>query len=111
LQPKVVGKLVQPVAGLQLSSVHGLPSLQLAARPLQVSAAQLSGPVQALPSLQGVPFNTLKSQPPDALKQLSLVQALPSVHSLGLPAAQAPSLQLSPTVQGSPSWHSPLAGV
>lgn len=45
---------VQPVAGLQASSVHTLPSSQLGAGPpRQVPAEQVSLVVQALPSLQG----------------------------------------------------------
>jgi hypothetical protein len=45
-----------PVAGLQVSMVHDLPSSGLTAVPWQVPAAvHLSPVVQALPSLQVIP--------------------------------------------------------
>jgi hypothetical protein len=43
----------QPVPGLQESSVHGLPSLQLSVVPEHEPPAQVSSVVQALPSLHG----------------------------------------------------------
>jgi hypothetical protein len=44
----------QPVAGLQLSVVHGLPSLQFGAEPpWQVPPPHTSFVVHAFPSLQG----------------------------------------------------------
>jgi hypothetical protein len=50
---------VQPLAGLQLSSVHTLPSSQWgAAPPTQAPPAQVSLVVQALPSLQGLELLT-----------------------------------------------------
>src|SRR5262249_60610252 len=46
-----------PVAGLQESLVHGLPSSQLgAAPPTQMPPLQVSLVVQALPSLQALPL-------------------------------------------------------
>src|SRR5205807_8342832 len=60
VQGAVFGVFTQPVAGLQVSSVQTLPSLQLrAGPPTQTPPAQVSAVVQALPSLHaarvGVP--------------------------------------------------------
>src|SRR5437867_1995280 len=51
LQGRVLFTWAQPVAGLQESSVHGLPSLQLTGEPVQVPPLHVSPEVQALPSL------------------------------------------------------------
>jgi hypothetical protein len=77
--------------------------------------------VQALPSLQAVPFGSDgKVQPLDGLQKF-WVQALPSSQVTVLPAAQAPAWQASPCVQALLSvhsvpsaavtcWHTPVAG-
>jgi len=62
----------QPDIGSQLSVVHGLPSSQLTAVPAQLPFEQLSGFVQALPSLQ-VPAMATCVQPSSEL-QASMVQ-------------------------------------
>jgi len=62
----------QPDIGSQLSVVHGLPSSQFTAVPVQVPFEQLSGVVQALPSLQ-VPDTAACVQPSCGL-QSSVVQ-------------------------------------
>jgi hypothetical protein len=58
-QDTVLFVLTQPVAGLQLSSVHGLASSQLAAGPLtQAPPPHVSPVVQALPSSHGAVLST-----------------------------------------------------
>jgi hypothetical protein len=57
--PFKTGVLEQPVAGLQLSVVHTLPSLQLSGVPeVHVPLWQVSTPSQASPSLHEEPFGT-----------------------------------------------------
>ncbi len=46
------GAFAQPVAGSQVSAVHGLPSSQLTVVPPQTPAAHLSGLVHSEPSSQ-----------------------------------------------------------
>ena len=56
LQDWVFGAWTQPVAGLQVSSVQGLPSLQFGGTAgLQTLLTQVSAPLQAFPSLQSAP--------------------------------------------------------
>src|SRR5262249_18604895 len=67
----------QPMAGLQPSVVHELPSSQLMAGPAwHVPPPQASGAVHALPSSQGAVL-TVWTQPVAGL-QVSVVQMLPS---------------------------------
>ena len=54
LAPSLPAGVVQPVAGSQLSAVHGLPSLQTFVVPPQTLPVQVSETVQALPSLHDV---------------------------------------------------------
>src|SRR5439155_21165670 len=62
-QPRM-GVCTQPVAGAQVSVVHGSPSLQLSAGPpTQVPAVHTSGAVQALPSLQSARFGVPRHTP------------------------------------------------
>ena len=63
------------------------------APPLQVSPA-----VQALPSSHTAVV-LVKTHAPVALVQVSVVQALLSLHVLAAPGTQAPLLHKSPTVQ------------
>jgi hypothetical protein len=57
--PFRTGVLAQPVAGLQLSEVQTLPSLQLSGVPVvQVPLWQVSTPSQTSPSLHDEPFGT-----------------------------------------------------
>src|SRR5947207_1174631 len=70
---------VQPLAGLQPSSVQALPSLQSGAGPpTQAPARQVSPVVQALPSSQGATLGTFAQTP---AVQLSSVHGLPSSQS------------------------------
>jgi hypothetical protein len=103
-----LGVKLQPVAGAQVSSVHGLASSQTGAEPgrhLPLAGSQVSSPLQALPSLHaiGVPGTH-----PTAGEQLSTpLQGLPSSHESGVPAVQAPvaGLQVSTPLQALPSLH------
>jgi hypothetical protein len=89
---------VQPVAGLQLSLVHALESLQFLGNPgEQDPAVQVSPTVQALPSLQGNVLLVLTQ--PRTVSQVSLVQTLPSSQLGAAPPRQVPALQVSFVVQ------------
>jgi len=102
---------VQPNTGSQVSVVHTLLSLQLSAVPaVQAPLWQVSLPLQTLPSLQEVPFNTgVLTQPASGL-QLSVVQTLLSLQLSAVPAAQVPLWQVSLPLQTLPSPHEvPLA--
>ena len=102
LQGAVLFTCVQPVAGLQASSVQTLPSSQLGAAPgTQEPPLQASPTVQALPSLQGAVLFTCVQ--PVAGLQASSVQTLPSSQLGAAPGTQEPPLQASPTVQALPS--------
>jgi hypothetical protein len=95
---------VQPLAGLQPSSVHPLLSLQLSAvPPTQPPALQVSLVVQALPSSHAAVLLTCP-QPVNEL-QLSSVQPLPSSQFGAAPPTQLPPLQMSLVVQALPSSH------
>jgi len=97
---------VQPVAGLQPSVVQTLESSQLGAVPaVQTPAWQVSAPSQALPSLHEVPFNTGVVVQPKVVLQLSVVQALPSLHVSGVPLVQVPLWQVSVPLQTLVSLH------
>jgi glyoxylate utilization-related uncharacterized protein len=94
----------QPVAGMQVSSVHPLLSLQLgAAPPTQEPPEQVSLVVQAFPSLQDAVL-LLWVQPVAGL-QASLVQPLLSLQLGAAPPTQVPLAQVSPAVQALPSLH------
>jgi hypothetical protein len=120
----------QPVAGLQLSFVHGLLSLQFGDEPpLQVPPLHTSMEVHAFPSLHGATLFVCKQ--PVAGSQLSSVQELPSVqraalsvwtqpvaglqlssvhrllslHDTAFPGLQVPPPHVSPVVQALPSSH------
>src|SRR6266849_2885098 len=70
-----------PVAGLQLSSVQTLLSLQLTALPSQnPRELQVSLVVQALPSLQEVPVAGVWRQACKVVSHVSVVHGLPSLH-------------------------------
>jgi hypothetical protein len=54
-----MGVWMQPVMGSQVSTVQPLVSLQLSAAPaVQVPPWQVSFPLQTVPSVHEVPFNT-----------------------------------------------------
>jgi hypothetical protein len=105
----------QPVAGLQESSVQGLPSLQVRTEPAQLPLLQMSPVVQELPSLQDAALLTCLQ--PVRRSHESVVQTLPSLQLGAGPPRQAPPLQMSPAVQALPSlqvsvlltyWQSPV---
>ncbi len=85
----------------QLSVVQGFPSLHTTAPPaagaVQVPALHCSPLVQALASSQGSALAECW-QPPLAA-QVSVVHRLPSLQSRARPGRQAPTPQVSPTVQ------------
>ena len=94
LQEAVLLACVQPVAGLQASFVHTLPSSQLgAAPPTQVPPLHVSLVVHALPSLHGAVL--LVYTQPVAGTQVSFVQGLLSLQVSGVPGWQIPEEQVS----------------
>jgi hypothetical protein len=91
---------------LQLSVVHGLPSLQISAVPaVQMPLWQVSTPLQTLASAQEVPFTTGEYSQPKTGSQLSVVQGLPSLQLSAVPAVQVPLWQVSSPLHGLPSAH------
>ena len=101
--PLVVA-FTQPVAGSQLSAVHGLPSLHTSAAPaMQAPDLHASPRVHALPSEQpaSVGWNTQ----PLSGSQKSMVHALSSEHVVNAPGRHTPVAQLSPTVHALASLH------
>jgi hypothetical protein len=96
-------KAQAPVAGLQLSDVQGLLSLQTTAEPgLHAPPPHRSPTVQAVPSEQELVL-AVKTQLPETGLQLSVVQTFPSLQTVAVPARQVPPLQKSPFVQALPS--------
>jgi hypothetical protein len=97
-----------PVAGLQLSVVQTLPSLQASAGPeTQAPLLQASLTVQASPSEHVAKL--LTTWQPSAGMQLSSVHGLPSLQSKApAPEWHVPPEQTSPVVQASPSLHAPV---
>src|SRR6185369_576328 len=94
----------QPLAGLQVSSVQTLPSLQLRGdAPTQVPPAQVSTRVHALLSLHGAVLFVYSH--PLAGLQTSSVQPLPSSQLSAAPLTHVPPPQVSATVQALPSSH------
>ncbi len=72
--------------------------------PVQVPPTQVSTVVQALLSLQTVPFGAAGATQPSVLSHASTVHGLPSSHVMGVPM-QAPVMQASDVVQALPSLH------
>jgi len=108
-QEAALSMLWHPSCVSQVSVVHGLSSPQRRAAPaLQIPAAHWSSSVQAFPSSHGALLNTAVH--PTSESQASVVHALPSLQLEGLPLAQAPASQWSPTVQASPSSQAPVTG-
>jgi len=104
LQGAVLLVKTHPVAGAQVSSVHGLLSLHTsAAPPTQTPAEQVSLVVQALPSLQGAVL--LVKTHPVAGAQVSSVHGLLSLHTSAAPPTHTPAEQVSFVVQALPSLH------
>jgi hypothetical protein len=92
----------QPVAGLHVSVVHTLLSLQMAGEPgWHVPPPQVSSVVQASPSSQATVL-FVKTHP-DAGSHVSVVQGLSSLQTTAVPGWQAPAPQVSPVVHALPS--------
>jgi len=109
LQGAVLLVKTHPVAGLQVSVVHTLLSLQMMPVPAHTPAVHTSPLVQALPSLQTVPLATFVNTHPVAGAQVSAVQALLSLHTSAVPP-HTPLVHTSPVVQALPSLQAvPLA--
>jgi hypothetical protein len=102
--PLATGVVVQPNVGLQLSVVHGLPSLQARGVPaVHTPLWQVSAPSQTSASGQGVPLSTAALAQPVVGLQPSVVHGLPSLQSRAVPAAHAPPWQISTPLQTFPS--------
>jgi len=100
--PLATGVRTQPVAGSQLSTVHGLLSLQTTGSPTHTPvAAQRSLVVQALLSLQGLPtwLGSGSQVPLAGLHLRHWPQFLTG------PGRQVPFWHVSPSVHGLPSSH------
>src|SRR3954467_12532239 len=94
--------VTHPLAGLQLSSVQTLPSLQFGGtEPTHTPPEHWSTVVHALPSLHGAVLLVF-TQPLDGL-QLSSVQPLPSLQFGGAPPTHAPAAHVSLVVHALPS--------
>jgi len=88
----------------QESAVQGLPSSQLGIVPgEQMPPWHVSAPLQALPSLQEVPFPTAAYWHPATGSQVSLLHGLLSSQSRAGPAVQVPEEHVSAPLQASPS--------
>jgi hypothetical protein len=115
LHGAVLFRKTQPVAGLQVSSVHGLPSLQTSGVPaVQVPFWQVSTPLHALPSLQLVPLGSLASaghEGPDPVQVSATSQGLAGVRHTVLELANpsAGQVGLVPE-QVSATSQTPAAG-
>jgi hypothetical protein len=107
-----------PVTGSQLSSVHGLPSLQTSGVPaVQVPAWHVSSPLHRLVSAQLTPVSCEKAHCPFE-SQDSAVQGFESVHATqALPPLPQASFEVAATqlpdsrqvVQQTPCTHLPGA--
>src|SRR5262249_5968838 len=106
--PSVTTVCAQPVAGLQVSVVQGLPSSQVRV-PTHCPPVHASPVVQAFASLQGVPLVTAVWTQPLSGSQLSVVQALASSQLTALPTHWS-ATQVSPVVQALPSSQAVPSG-
>jgi hypothetical protein len=96
----------QPLAALQESMVHGLPSLQLSGVPVvQVPFRQVSAPLHTVPSAHDVPFVTAVCWQPRTGSQVSVVHGLPSSQLSGAPLTHSPPWHVSPPLQTVASPH------
>jgi hypothetical protein len=93
-----------PVAGLHVSSVHALLSLQAIAVEMQLPAALHASVVHRLPSVQVFVTSGVYTHPVAGL-HVSSVHALPSLQITADPPTHAPLLHTSPDVQKLPSSH------
>jgi len=108
LQASVLFVCVQPVAGLQLSVVQGLLSLQLSGVPApQEPPLQTSWPLQTLLSSHAAVL--LVWVQPLAGSHESFVQELLSLQLTVVPPPHVPfAWQVSPVVHALPSLHGPV---
>jgi hypothetical protein len=109
--PFVTGEVAQPEAGLHVSAVQTLPSLQLSGVPaVQVPFWHVSAPLQTLLSTHDVPFVTGVAVHPVAGLHPSVVHTFPSLHVSAVPAVHTPPWHVSPPLHRLPSAHAvPLA--
>src|SRR5436309_1309858 len=104
--PIATGACVQPVAGSQLSVVHELLSLHTGGAPdWHWPARHVSAPLQALPSLHGVPFASGACWQPATGSQLSVVHAFESSQLSAVPGVHAPLWHVSLPSHALPSLH------
>jgi hypothetical protein len=110
-EPLRSGAFRHPLTALQLSAVQTLASLQSSGVPaVQTALWQVSAPLQTVLSAHEVPSARTVFWHPAMGSQLSVVQALPSLHVGGGPAVQMPLWQVSSPSQTSPSLQDePLA--
>ena len=106
--PAATGECAIPVAGSQLSVVHGLLSSIAGAVPaIQVpEPLQTSLPLQTLASAQEVPVAAGVCVTPATESQLSDVHGLLSSTGTAEPGVQVPAWQASPAVHALLSLHS-----
>jgi len=96
----------QPAMGLQLSVVHGLPSLQLSGVPdVQVPFWQVSLPLHTVASAHDVLFGSALCEQPVMALQASAVQGLPSSQLSGVPGWQTPLTHVSAPLHTVVSAH------
>jgi hypothetical protein len=112
--PSEQGRLLlvcaQPVAALQASSVHSLPSSQFGAAPgTQTPLAHTSLTVQALLSVQAPVWATVVQ--PAVASQPSMVHGLPSLHTTPKPGTHAELAHVSPDVHALPSLQGNVLAV
>ena len=105
-----LARYTQPVASLQVSSVHGLLSAQLVVVPMQLPFRQASLLLQLWPSSHALP-SKCRTKQPVAGSQPSAVHGLVSLQSVAVLGAQRPATQVSPEVQALPSLQSPSCAV
>src|SRR5262245_26003210 len=102
--PLATGECWQPVAGLQLSLLHGFPSSQSGAVPgMQVPDVHVSTPLQSLLSAHEVPFGTGECRQPAKASHVSAVHALPSLQLSGVPLVHVPAWHTSAPSHALPS--------
>ena len=107
LLPAGTGVCVTPLAGVQASVVHGLPSSTSRGEPAlqKPIAVHVSCPLQRSLSSQAVPGLTGVCETPPEGSQVSAVHGLPSSVATVVPAWQRPAVQASPVVQLFASLH------
>src|SRR5690606_25736855 len=96
---------LQPVAGSQLPTVQGSPSVQVRRRPGRQPAkgTQRSSPLHMSSSAQAASFGS-KVQVRPSSSHTSAVHSTPSSQG-GSPATQTPSMHSSMPLQKQPSLH------